>query len=627
MPQITTDVDGHRNELSLRIGVAVFAIAVIATQLLGAWPADGAWWGADAWRFISGSARAWCLGVTAGVVWLAMRPRGPIEARPESGTRRAVVFTLVLVLAGALFWLLRIRHVLLGDGIPITALLPEEHELHPREPLTSLIQQALWTGLRSWFDAPGLVRADVVKDCVAVGSVLCGVAFVAVARFLAAELARLVPAEREDRRLVPLLTLVLLAQGYVQVFFGYVENYSYEAVAMAAYLMAALRFQRGAASILWPIVAFVTAMALHLSAVVLAPSVAVLAALALRDPARRARVLRDLAIAAIAVLAIVFWLERGPARYPVLSHVVTLLQSGRAGADYLLSAAHVRDFVNEHLLLGPIGLLAFVPLLVLAIATRRVSRAHAVIVAAALAGVAACWSAPDLPLGYARDWDLYAPLGVVLAVGTLAVVLAIVRAPAARVGVAGVALTLSLLHTAPWIVLNTSEARSLERFASLPLGFGRTENTIAAWHAQRGDYVQAKAWIRKAVIANPGNIRALDLFGRIALEEGDVELAVRTYDVALVIAPERLDLRRQMVASLLEAGDAKRARVHSDTLVALHGGDVRVWLERVAVLRACGDEAGAGEAARRAHELRPDLARAAGSRSIDAPGSVAATSP
>src|SRR5438093_3247351 len=125
---------------------------------------------------------------------------------------------------------------------------------------------------------------------------------------------------------------------------------------------------------------------------------------------------------------------------------------------------------------------------------------------AAVAGLgyaAACAVAGDSNLGYARNWDLLAPAGVAFTAAGLGLLRPAFR-PAGlwpRALLLGAAL--SVFHTAPWIALNANETRAVERFATLPLGRGRTENTIAFWYAERGDFAAAKRWVKRSLDANP----------------------------------------------------------------------------------------------------------------------------
>jgi tetratricopeptide (TPR) repeat protein len=69
----------------------------------------------------------------------------------------------------------------------------------------------------------------------------------------------------------------------------------------------------------------------------------------------------------------------------------------------------------------------------------------------------------------------------------------------------------------------------------------------AAAHAQ-GKQRDAIARLKKAVEVQPGLLAASKLLGQIAFEEGDVDLAVQTYEEALKHAPNDAELKRALSA-------------------------------------------------------------------------------
>lgn len=601
-------------ERLLAVAIGVLAGLLGLAHALPAFVPRGWAWGADAFAFLPAPAGWFATGAAVAAALGALRWRPPAEPSPgreRGAAMRAAVVGGALALAALAFWWLRARHVLLGDGIPLTTLLPDARGLHPREPLAHLVQHALYDLLAPVFAGPGVPRAQVVWACVAVGSVLAGVLFVPVAAALGRELVRSFPArERGDEtHLAAVLAAAVFAQGYAQVFFGYVENYALPVVAGALFLLAGLRFLRGRGSLLLPLGAVALAVALDFTAVVLGPATLVLVAAGLLDPARRRAVARDTLLAVGASAALLAWLAWGPARYPVLANLFAMLGTGRGEPGYLLSADHLRDFLNEHLLLGPFGMVLLLPAaLAFAARRRRPDAAAAFALAAGLAAGLACWIATDLPLGYARDWDLFAPLGVVLTGAALALVLAQLGGRLARWRVAAAIAIVSLFHTAPWVVLNASEGRSLARFETLPLDGGRRETTLAWWHAQRGDFAAARRQLDRALAIEPENSRALDLYGRVAFAQGDAKLALRAYLIAVTLRPDKPDYREQLARAVLAVGGPEPALRELDAQLAGHENNGGLWLERAMLLHAAGRADEAALAKARALELWPWLA-------------------
>jgi tetratricopeptide (TPR) repeat protein len=359
--------------------------------------------------------------------------------------------------------------------------------------------------------------------------------------------------------LVALLALALFFQGYVQLFFGHVENYSSLALGVALYLWLALRHLRGAAPLLAPAAALLLALACHLSAVVLVPSFAVLAVAGVREPARRTATVRDLTIAAALFAALATALARLGAGYDLLREIasVTGLVAGgtQEQAGYRFSARHLRDMVQQQLLTGPLGVWLFLPALAVARSARRAGSAAAWLLIVAAAGyLAACIVAGDSNLGYARNWDLLAPAGIVFTAAGLGLFM-MVGERAGRLGpVLGVALALSLFHTLPWIAINASFERSFERLKTLPLGFGRTGTAVGRWYLVNGDAVSARAWLVKALDEYPSNNNAHFLMGMLYEGEGDLPRAAIAYGAAVQLRPDKAEYRARLAGVLDRLG-------------------------------------------------------------------------
>ena len=216
-------------------------------------------------------------------------------ARTLSGRRLLVMASVAVVAGTALFWVARICHSYLGDGNTIVQEIDTKHELLEREPLTSLLQYLVYGIAKPWFFAPDRSIEDVAFDAVAVGSVGAGLMFLVAAWLLADELVRLRPvqsADEERRPFTALVWLILVAQGYVQLFFGYVENYSFYAVGVVVYLWLCLRCLRGACPLLFPALALFLCFALHLSSIVLGASFLAIAVPALSRRDRRRAAIR-----------------------------------------------------------------------------------------------------------------------------------------------------------------------------------------------------------------------------------------------------------------------------------------------------------------------------------------------
>ena len=621
----------------LTIAAVVFGLHALALR----WTA--ALWGAHFYAFLPPAAGWTAAGlvIAAAVPLLRRVPAAaPADARPpaepvignvapareRTGVPRAALGGLAIAAAVALFWTFRIRHILLGDGIPLTARLPAGERFHDLEPLTALIQHALYQFAHARAGG-GLPDYQVAWNAVAAGSALAGGLFVPVAWALAGELAGgardPAGAAAPPRAARALVFVLLLAQGYVQLFFGYVENYTWYTLAAGLYLLLAVRWLRGRGSLLPAGAALLLALALHLSAGVLIPSFAALALAGLARGARRGATLRDLlglALLFLGVSAAFAWLAPGYALTSTFLDVAAraLGRGDAAAAGYLLSRAHVRDFFNEQVLIGPLAL----PLFAVALAGARPRDGAATWFAASagLAYLGASWVAGDSNLGYARNWDLLAPGALVMLCAALLLARERRDASHADVGALVLAATLSLAHTVPWIAVNADEPRALRRFAVLPLGLGRTETTLGLWQAIRGHPAEAERWWIRSLDLNPANVRAHGFLGELYLKDGRVALACEAFGTAVRLRPDKVEYRLDLASALTLAGRPGDARVEIERLLRAHPAEPSLWGLDGVLLALVGDLPDARVALERAIEHADGAAVYARARSaLDQP--------
>lgn len=550
--------------------LAVLGWCALAAALHAAAPfvGGGALWGADAYGFLPAAwgVTAACAGLAAAVAAWRHAHSGEALAPHDGG---ALVPAWPWRLAGTLaatvlFWLAREGHTFLGDGTPLTRNLALGERFHDHEPLTLVVHHALWTFVRGLPGQQAREGAQVARDAVALGSVLAGGVFVWLAPSLGAALARL--GGTPTRRVAMLATLVVCTQGYVQLCFGYAENYTYALVAIAAALLAVLEAIERRASLAPAGALLVLAVAFDLSAVLFVPAWCVAAALAAREPSRRAAVARDAALVLGAAFVAEFALARLGDGYRfdrALAEVFTTALHGHGEGGrlaYLFSAQHTLDFLNEHVLAGPFGAFALLAALALAVRSRRIGGdAGAFVLAAALPALGAAWVTGDLNLGYPRDWDLFAPFALAFTVAALALLLAQPSSARAREAWLGVAFAVSLVHTAPWVAVNASFDRSFARFQTLPLGYGRTETVVGQWYLEHGDHDRAKLWLTRAVTVNPANNAAHYHLGLLAMDDADVAAAIAHFAQASALRPDKDNYRLRLVDALALAGEPGRA--------------------------------------------------------------------
>jgi hypothetical protein len=394
---------------------------------------------------------------------VTVSPCHPVTPSPRA-------LRLVLALAALLpFYLFRLQHLRWGDAYILIHAIP-----HPQAQLTYTWQAPLdlFIHAKAWALGHRLFGWPDPTPVYWLISALAGGVFVWVLLGLAGWLGR----DRAERLVIAGLALSL---GTMQLFFGYIENYSLMTVGVLIYIWLAVRAVRGEIALIWPATALALTHAFHPSTIILAPSLLYLAWMtffpALRSDARLSSPLHR-GMRTILQLAIPYLL--------VFAGVVALMTAGGYGLDALFGAdapgggdrnwfvplfqtttrwehytmfspGHLLDIINEQLLVAPVvwpGLL-----LAVGFAWPRLPRRDPVfrlllLLALLYALLTLTWN-PDY--GGQRDWDLFAPaaLPAALLLGyTLTRVLPERRALIA----AGWALIAAqAFHTILWIYQNT----------------------------------------------------------------------------------------------------------------------------------------------------------------------------
>ena len=399
---------------------------------------------------------------------LAIRAARPLTSsvRPTAPPTRWFAASALLSLP--LFWALRLVHTRWGDAYILTNAIsypdPALRLVYTwQAPLTVFWHAKLWAlGQRLW-------QWPDAFPAYAMTSVAAGAVYVFIVLQLAWEVGR----SRGQRLLVAGL---LLSLGAMQLFFGYVENYTLAAVAIVLYLWLAARHLAGKTPLWAAAAALGLALALHPSTLNLAPSLLVLTAL----DARREGWLRALLQTAVPLLLIglgvvgfmqagghglqaLFTTDRpggGDARW-----LVPLWTTSTRWEHYtMFSWGHLVDIVNQQLLSAPVSLAAVLLSLgglrqwlraTTAAGAAPSPAPYALFLAVAAAGsllFILLWN-PDY--GGQRDWDLFSLSSLPLtALGGVLLGQALTT-ERTRLQAALPLIAVSVFHTAAWIFQNT----------------------------------------------------------------------------------------------------------------------------------------------------------------------------
>lgn len=574
------NIDNHQVDIKAadyyRTVLLIIAVISVAVQAAAMGPLRDIFWGFHLYAFLPGWTAVLGWIAVAATAWLMFRHgwRRTDEKffRLLDRLPAALPGVVLTALFAVLFWLFRSKQTLLGDGYPLTLNLPKGQLFHPREPLAMWFQQVLFRTLSNAFTGTGVSSNEVAHNTVAVGSVLAGILFVISMLLLGCALVhsvrRRTMSPSNTNSLTLLISLILFCQGYSVLFYGYVENYTYYILTVALYLFLSVMYLQRRLPLSVPAVVLVLGIGVHLSSVCLIPSFLFLTALGVIPAGRRIDALIGLAAFVVGAVLLDRLLGRISPGYTLwygIDHIIGVArttQGGGAGLSYIFSWTHLRDFVNEQYLIGPIAAFLFVPSFLYAIHRRQYDHVAVFLQLAAVVYLAGSWITAEPALGYARDWDIFAPPAVCFTAAALYLLVSHVVSALHVRRLLCFALVLSAFHLFPWVWINHNETLALERFKTLPLGMGRTEVTVGHWYMRNNCPDDAEMWFNRGLEINPKNVNAHFLLGVMFAMNGKFEPACVSFEHAVSLRPDISDFRQKYVASLLEAGRCYDAVPH-----------------------------------------------------------------
>ncbi|MCK4224008.1 MAG: hypothetical protein KAX39_02430, partial [candidate division Zixibacteria bacterium] len=365
-----------------------------------------------------------------------------------------------LVVAGAsllVFYFFKTKTHLLGDGFQILENIDAGTlSVNWSQPLAIWIYLSSFDLLNQLFHLEGAAVYAMI-------SYLSGMIYVVFALRMAILLGK-----SSSIRLFVFLILILM--GSTQLFFGYAEHYPLLCSGILIYLFYSLKYLRGETNILVPVIIFFVLLPLHFTSLYLFPSMLFLFFFN-REGKDLSHIFRSkktwilLFFLLLIFAGLVLYIRKY--NWYVFSYFVPLLHGGYTGPNYtLFSFSHILDFLNQQLLISPVGLALFLVFLIFKpkpISTKDGMFRFLLIVTVAQL----LFNFLINPgLGAPRDWDLFASVGLGFTVLSLYLFSRI--SPDPKVGYLKLSLTtVALFFTLPWILINASPDMSVARFRNL----------------------------------------------------------------------------------------------------------------------------------------------------------------
>ncbi len=456
------------------------------------------------------------------------------------------------------FWLLRDRTHFLGDGAQIISRMNSgELSVNWAEPLEIFLH------LRAFDLAHKFWEMDSAT-VYAILSCLAGVFFV----FLIFLLAHFWGKERGERVLI---SLILLSLGSTQLFFGYVEHYSFLYVFIFAFIISSLAYLEGKLSWFFPLLAFIFASLSHVLSLYLLPSLLFL--FIIKNKGNHWFSMRKILIlgSGLVFLGLILVVYKNYS-WTLPPFFVPLSVDSYTAPGYLLfSSPHIIDFFNQQLLVSSVGLI----MLLAPLACRKTTSLFKDEVFQFLLLVSLSQLMFNFlinpGLGASRDWDLFSSVGLGYTILGLFIFIHLFRNKAKFEYLSLILVLCSFYSTVPWVILNSNEQKSIHRFQNLlEIDVKKSANghfILIKYFEAQGMEEQAKKQNQKYDEAFPEQILAKE--GARLAKMGRFERAEQMFLQAKRLAPKMAQNRNNLGLLYLKRGELNKAEAELKKAIQL----------------------------------------------------------
>ncbi|MDE2886727.1 MAG: tetratricopeptide repeat protein [Gemmatimonadota bacterium] len=471
---------------------------------------------------------------------------------------------LVILIAFAGFVLLSSARNFLGDGYRLMqAPAADKWTSMLRAPLTYTIIQNLHNiGSAIW---------ETVENTYRTYSYASGVLYV----LFAFPVANILAKNTLERAVV---LAFLLTAGYIQLFFGYVENYALYMPGLLLYLYLGLRTCKDRAHLFLPAFMLGLLLALHRGFFIFGPSLFYLAYRFFRSRQGRIHPWKN-ALATTAALCCVpasgllFLTVSGVGVHDYFfraggSHFLPLFDEPGFQAQYrIFSLTHISDWLNQQLLATPAACMALFLL-------RKGDLSHHPFLAVCSV-VPLFFSFVGNPeLGAFRDWDAWSLPAPPFSLWVAALVLNRIRDGVNLSRGTFLICGAAALHSCMWVGVNASARASEPRFVHMADGL-KGQASVDAWVAvgnvrrQEKRYPEAIYAYKKARDADPSNPNRWILVGATYSEMGRSEAAIEYFEKAHKLLPNQAMPLMNLGAAYSDLGQFDKAIEYTRRAIAL----------------------------------------------------------
>jgi len=473
-------------------------------------------------------------------------------------------YTIIILFFILFFYLFRTRTHFLGDGASMISYMNSgTFPMRWSEPLAVRVYLSTYDLLNKFSHFDGAVVYALI-------SYLCGAVFV----FFALRLAELVGKTTSTKLFV---FLAVTFMGGTELFLGYAEHYALLYCGILVYLFCSIKYLEGETKLFLPLLIFFVLLPTHLFALYLFPS-AIFLSFSGRGEGETQPFLKTkkiwivlvVLILVLASLSIYFWRFA----WYISGYFVPLSKGRYYAPDYtLFSLPHLLDFLNQQLLVSPIGFFLFLIFLILR--PKGLDLKDKIFQFLLLISMAQlCLNfVIDPGLGAARDWDLFASVG--LGYTVLSLYLFGKMPPNPKVNYLKLALAVIVfISTLSWMGINTNADISVTRFRNLldldPKKSYSGHYVLANYFKDLEKPEEVDRENRMQVEKSP----EADLInkGKELFNQGDLSNAYLAFSQALQIAPNFHKAHYVLGHYYLKIGDLEKAEAELRKAIDLAPG-------------------------------------------------------
>ena len=528
-----------RDQLRTQSRPAIIAAVFLGLHLLVVFWQPNPSWGVDFLFYMSRPIQGLflLLAVLLFIPSLRRRIRSWVRALPfglwDGGRRVWLTRGLLVLVALSAFIVLSSARHFLGDGYLLLRKLEVDtlKDQH-RAPLTFAFIRALhYAGRAFWETAENTYR---------IYSYASGVLYVLLSFPVASVLGK-------NKREMSIVLAALLTAGYMQLFFGYVENYALYMPGVLLYLFLGLRTLENRVPLYAPALVLGLLLALHQVFAVFGPSLLFLAYRKWRHGQEAVPSWKNTA-ATVAALCCVpvstavllglsgIGLEGYLGRMGGRNFLPLVAEPGLQSEYRIFSFAHFLDFVNQQMLTAPVACMACVLL-----RKRDLRHQPFLLIAAVFPLFSTFIARPEI--GVFRDWDIFSLPALPLTLWVATALMVRIRAREPLFHGAFLLCGAAAFHTLFWIGLNASAGPAEARFVHLVnrlTGISAVNSwlTLGKFHRKQNNTDAALHAYKRSIDADPTNPNRWLTTGVACREMGRMPDAIKHFRKAAELQPD-----------------------------------------------------------------------------------------